>query len=750
VALRTCLSGGGVPHADRLASVSQCGRPTDEREHRGISLSGDTVIIASDEAHPSGANSANGRDYYKGERLTVEKYGSGSGTLTVAPHIHFDYDPSTSSNRVYVLDEQELTIGKGITFQGDPTKDQRGLLLNQADAQIAARFENITERCIATVKSRLHFSGVIKSVSNTTNPTTRYGVHVAGHSELHVDSAEIWGGRHAVTQASGGFEDLGLAGGDSSINAGYSSRYTVSGGTYGTLATDTGHRLSAIDTHGTTLEATITGANVYGGVSVAADYMTVTDSYIEAHDFRACYVTNDVAATDKDWCSLKFNDNTVRIVGSANNVPEAPFLETKRDPGFDGNEGMRSLEVGDNTFIGDYYTSSTRPLALRLPVRDGKVVRDNTFKLSYTGQTLPGQTQMLIEAWEDVDFRGNEIEGAEVEIQPWTTGVTIDCSGTTLLDSFRRGLRLDGVDKDPDTGDPVAHKIEKVIADDVRIENCSYTGLSLRNVGDLYVSGIVKDNGTNTSATENQRSNVDALDVDQVVCRNADLRASESATKHALVVNQGTDSWSPSTTALQLTNIDVRTATSADEVDVADASVSIEVQHGIRTNDPESYPSRFDRLDVPDSSTDPDNNGEVRRNAGDVKVYSGGEVRNLSDVVYASTPTTFEEEVTINDTDGLTVQDGGNDRVSVEVSGGHGKIALLKNSGAFYAQLERGGNSFVDVGSLGIGTNNPSAAQLDVDGAVQLGDTTTALAGMIRWTGSDFEGYDGSSWVSLT
>ena len=34
-------------------------------------------------------------------------------------------------------------------------------------------------------------------------------------------------------------------------------------------------------------------------------------------------------------------------------------------------------------------------------------------------------------------------------------------------------------------------------------------------------------------------------------------------------------------------------------------------------------------------------------------------------------------------------------------------------------------------------------------GGVQVGNTTNESAGTIRWTGTDFEGYDGTQWVSL-
>jgi hypothetical protein len=53
---------------------------------------------------------------------------------------------------------------------------------------------------------------------------------------------------------------------------------------------------------------------------------------------------------------------------------------------------------------------------------------------------------------------------------------------------------------------------------------------------------------------------------------------------------------------------------------------------------------------------------------------------------------------------------------------------------------------------LGIGTTTPREA-LDVAGGVKVGNTSgssSTVTGTIRWTGSDFEGYDGTTWISFT
>lgn len=57
--------------------------------------------------------------------------------------------------------------------------------------------------------------------------------------------------------------------------------------------------------------------------------------------------------------------------------------------------------------------------------------------------------------------------------------------------------------------------------------------------------------------------------------------------------------------------------------------------------------------------------------------------------------------------------------------------------------------TITDNGSVGIGTLNPSE-KIDVNGGIKIGNTDGVSEGTIRWTGTDFEGYDGSIWKSLT
>ncbi len=50
---------------------------------------------------------------------------------------------------------------------------------------------------------------------------------------------------------------------------------------------------------------------------------------------------------------------------------------------------------------------------------------------------------------------------------------------------------------------------------------------------------------------------------------------------------------------------------------------------------------------------------------------------------------------------------------------------------------------------IGIGLTAP-IERLDVNGAIKIGNTAQNTTGAIRWSGADFEGYDGSNWKSLT
>ena len=79
------------------------------------------------------------------------------------------------------------------------------------------------------------------------------------------------------------------------------------------------------------------------------------------------------------------------------------------------------------------------------------------------------------------------------------------------------------------------------------------------------------------------------------------------------------------------------------------------------------------------------------------------------------------------------------------------KITLLALAMLTTYALSYGQSSLkvIENGNVGVNTDNP-IEKLQVNGAINLGNTTINAPGSIRWTGEDFEGFDGLDWRSLT
>lgn len=68
---------------------------------------------------------------------------------------------------------------------------------------------------------------------------------------------------------------------------------------------------------------------------------------------------------------------------------------------------------------------------------------------------------------------------------------------------------------------------------------------------------------------------------------------------------------------------------------------------------------------------------------------------------------------------------------------------------SFSSAIGQSSLKIISNGNVGVSTDNP-IEKLQVNGAINIGNTNTNIPGSIRWTGSDFEGFDGVDWKSLT
>ena len=89
--------------------------------------------------------------------------------------------------------------------------------------------------------------------------------------------------------------------------------------------------------------------------------------------------------------------------------------------------------------------------------------------------------------------------------------------------------------------------------------------------------------------------------------------------------------------------------------------------------------------------------------------------------------------------------------------GGSGSAVQLENNEIrFYTHNGgSGSNPFSETmvmtadGNMGIGITTPTE-KLEINGGLRVANSTGNTAGIIRWTGTDFEGYTGSEWKSFT
>jgi len=119
-------------------------------------------------------------------------------------------------------------------------------------------------------------------------------------------------------------------------------------------------------------------------------------------------------------------------------------------------------------------------------------------------------------------------------------------------------------------------------------------------------------------------------------------------------------------------------------------------------------------------------------------------LRNLSLIVLALIITLAPAVSVIGEEVTLTTIMPGQDTLRVK----RGAVGTSYKDSTNYLDADIGDDNLIIEGNVGIGEPSPTE-KLEVNGGIKVGNTSGTSAGTIRWTGTDFEGYDGSSWAPL-
>ena len=110
---------------------------------------------------------------------------------------------------------------------------------------------------------------------------------------------------------------------------------------------------------------------------------------------------------------------------------------------------------------------------------------------------------------------------------------------------------------------------------------------------------------------------------------------------------------------------------------------------------------------------------------------------------------------------GDVLSDGNTDGAALTIGTNDGFDFNFETNGLTRVNIQADGDVAFDTNTLfvdavnnkvGIGTASTSSSSdaLTVNGGITLGNSSGTNTGTIRWTGSDFEGYNGTTWLSFT
>jgi hypothetical protein len=451
---------------------------------------GDILVVTSVEPIPNNARSS----YFKGERLTVDAYDNTTKIATISPQLLYSYQNAY----LWRINESKIQFGRGLTFLGNSgdSSSQKCLELMFANVEIKSNFKNFNERHIDLITS----SGVINvniKQSYYTNSGTSYGIAVNDLSYVDITS-EIYGCRHCIA-GGGGRWDSNESGGTGTQDCSYPSIYNITGGKY---VTNDKFDVGAIDAHGVVESITVTGAVIFGGVSVNARKIKINNNQIYHKNEPGLYISGDGVSTD--WTDADINDNKFYTIGVATQSHIRISGKCKR------------VNIIDNTGDGNWGSAASyyaTPLLIDNEVMDLNV-KDNKFKRSDIASY-----EMTIALWHDAVFSGNEFEKTMVYFRAKQSGISLKLFRNKNTLSPTYGFNLYGELADFSFVELVLNESTKHNNAGIFLNKCEKVRL---------INNRLINNGQNTAASSATRSGAYLAACAEVELNGNDLRDTQA------------------------------------------------------------------------------------------------------------------------------------------------------------------------------------------------------------------------------
>lgn len=417
--------------------------------------------------------------YYRGQRVMVNKYDASTGIVTV-------YEPFYENiQKAYVWKNTTVPSFSVQNCHFRTASNNELICFYSRFANIKVDnsiFKNFGYAAIALNSSEGHFEGTQIFNSNKAGNGLSYGIAVWDLSKAFINNVHIEGGRHCITGGGGRtwFESE-MEGINTTDGMVFPGEYYINGGYF---AGDNSQGDGIIDAHGNTWMASIKNITAKGGLFLGAVHNIIENVQIETKRQFGIAITYGFDSSSTTII------NNVSIV--AKDFPNVPFIVSQK---------LKSLRI-NNLIITGNLTANITPVNIAEKIGDLQI---DGLSLNLTS-SVPQTNYATFNVWNDVNWKNINISGISTMIVPKVAGIKISLHNSSFNNSpWAYGLFINGT----------SFKPSSVVYDFCTFQSNHLAGSLVNTARSLLVrNSFIRDNGTNGTASINNRSGIFAAAVD--------------------------------------------------------------------------------------------------------------------------------------------------------------------------------------------------------------------------------------------